>query len=154
MRLLPFSLLMSNGSFGRHGPWWISVVLSSVGNVPSWKRARSVGLSSVRSNSWTRPYRSTSCWFRRCWFRRCWLHKSSGFYSCRPPHCPVDSSSLVFFAAPEAYKRGRLFDGYITMNLNNTPFNYCSRHNWQLCIINTLQSTVFPRYNGVFKISE
>ena len=33
-----------------------------------------------------------------------------------------------FFAAPEAYKRGRLSDGYITMKLNKTPFN-CSRHN-------------------------
>ncbi len=25
-----------------------------------------------------------------------WLRKSPGFYSCRPPHCPVDASSLVF----------------------------------------------------------
>ena len=50
-----------------------------------------------------------------------WLQKSCGFYSCRPQHCPVDASSLGFFAAPEAYKRGRLSDGYITMKLNNTP---------------------------------
>ena len=30
-----------------------------------------------------------------------WLQKISGFYSCRPQHCPVDASSIVFFAAPE-----------------------------------------------------
>ena len=29
---------------------------------------------------------------------------STGFYSCRPPHCPAES---------EAYRRGRLSDGHI-----------------------------------------
>ena len=58
-----------------------------------------------------------------------WLHKSSGFYSCRPPHCPCKRFFSRVFAAPEAYKRGRLSNGYITMKLNKTPFSYCSRHN-------------------------
>ena len=60
---------------------------------------------------------------------RWFIHKSSGFYSCRPPHCPCRCFFSRFFAAPEAYKRGRLSNGYITMKLNKTPFSYCSRHN-------------------------
>ena len=72
---------------------------------------------------------------RVCYFLDCprkfrlrplwWLRKSSGFNSGKW------SSRLFFtrfFAAPEAYTRGRLSDGYITMKLNKTPFN-CSRHN-------------------------
>ena len=41
--------------FSRHGPCWIISDLSSRGNVPRWKRARSVGLLSVRyrPNYWT-----------------------------------------------------------------------------------------------------
>ena len=62
-------------------------------------------------------------------FARCGGYKkSSGFYSCRPPHCPIDASSLIFLAAPEAYKRGRVSDGYITLKFNKMHFN-CSRHN-------------------------
>ena len=57
MRLLPFSLVIANDPFGCHGPWWRIVVLCSVGNVPSWKRTQSAGLSSVRSNSWTTGHR-------------------------------------------------------------------------------------------------
>ena len=49
----------------------------------------------------TRKFRLRPLW---------WLQKCSGFYSCRPPHCPVDASSLVFFTAPEAYTRRRLSD--------------------------------------------
>ena len=71
------------------------------------------------------------CYFLDC-PRKCrrrpalwWLQKSSGFYSCRPRHCPVDASSLVVL---QHYTRGRLSDGYITMKLNKTPF-ICSRHN-------------------------
>ena len=95
-------------------------------------------------------------WFRRCFVFRRWYRwynvnriafaifwialgsfvfarwggykKSSGFYSCRPPHCPIDASSLIFLAAPEAYKRGRVSDGYITLKFNKMHFN-CSRHN-------------------------
>ena len=33
-----------------------------------------------------------------------------------------------FLAAPEAYKRGRISDVYITLKLNNMHFN-CNRHN-------------------------
>ena len=40
-------------------------------------------------------------------------------YPCQPPHCPVDESS-VFFAAPEACRRGRLSDGHTAMKLNKT----------------------------------
>ena len=43
-----------------------------------------------------------------------WLRKISGFYSSRPPHCPVNASSLVF-ASSEAFRRGRKADGYIAM---------------------------------------
>ena len=46
--LLPFSLLIANGPFGRHGPCWRIADLSSLGHEHSWKRARSVGY-----NSWT-----------------------------------------------------------------------------------------------------
>ena len=45
---------------------------------------------------------------RGCYFLDCprkfrlrplwWLQKSSGFYSCRPPHCRIDASSLIFFS--------------------------------------------------------
>ena len=156
MRILTFSPLIANAPFGRHGPWWIIVVLSLVGNLPSWKRARSVGLSSVRSNSWsTGPRRagsavagsdvagsavtvvgtaaalfsgdgsaagSSSCagtdgatsTASRFLFSglpsevssspAVVVNKISGFYSCRPPHGQAEASSLVFFAAPEAYK--------------------------------------------------
>ena len=85
-----------------------------------------------------RPYRV--CYFLDCprkfrlrplW----WLHKSSGFYSCRPPHCPVDASSLVLLQhRRHRSTSGRLSYGYITMKLNKTPFNYCSRHNIQIGI--------------------
>ena len=51
--LFALPMVITNNPFRRHGPWWIIAVLSLVGNLPSWKRARSVGLSSVRSNSWT-----------------------------------------------------------------------------------------------------
>ena len=62
MRLLPFSLLIANGHFGWHGPWWIIAVLSSVGNVPSWKREKAI--RRVVERQAQRPnYRSTSCWF-------------------------------------------------------------------------------------------
>ena len=37
--VLPFALLIANGPFGQHGPWWIIAVLSSVDNVPSWESA-------------------------------------------------------------------------------------------------------------------
>ena len=179
MCMLPFSLLIANGSLRRHGPWWIIVVLSSVGNVHSWKRARSVGFSSVRStpelpvhvvlvppllvpSSLVPPLLRFQALVmpllrlqalvpmvqrqphRVCYFLDCprkfrlrplwWLHKSSGFYSCRPPHCPCRRFFSRFFAAPKAYKRGRLSNGYTTMKLNKTPFSYCNRHNWQLCI--------------------
>ena len=75
---------------------------------------------------------------RGCYFLDCprkfrlrplwWLHKSSGFYSCRPSHCPIDASSLIVLAAPEAYKRGRVSEVYITLKFNKMHFN-CSRHN-------------------------
>ena len=126
---LPFSLVIANDPFGWHGPWWRIVVLSSVCNVPSWKRMRSAGLSSVRSNSWTTGHRragsavagsaaasssgastdgamSTAS---RLLFSglpskvssspAVVVTKSSGFYSCRPQHCPVDASSLVFLCS-------------------------------------------------------
>ena len=53
MRLFPLSLLTANTYFGRHGQWCRFPDLSSLGNMLSWKRARSVGLSSVRTNSGT-----------------------------------------------------------------------------------------------------
>ena len=59
MRLLPLSLLIANGLIGRHWPWWRIADLSSLGNVPSWKRARSVWLSSIRSNAWATGLRGT-----------------------------------------------------------------------------------------------
>ena len=74
-----------------------------------------------------RKFRLRSLW---------WFHKSSGFYSCRPPHCPCRRFFSRFWSpwGIGAYKRGRLSNGYITMKLDKTPFSYCSRHNWQLCI--------------------
>ena len=55
-------------------------------------------------------------------------------YPCRPPHCPVDESS-VFFAAPEACRRGRLSDGHTAIKLNKTQHTQrlqcgfmCPRH--------------------------
>ena len=86
---------------------------------------------------------------RVCYFLDCprkfrlrllwWLHKSSGFYSCRPPHCPVDASSLVFLqhrrpTSADVYPTDTPPPTSIIMKLSKTPFNYCSRHNWQLCI--------------------
>ena len=72
MRLLSFVLLVANGPFGRHGSWWRIACRNSLGNVPSWKRARSVGLSSVRSNSWTTDPRGAGsaavCFVFRRWY--------------------------------------------------------------------------------------
>ena len=79
-------------------------------------------------------YRSTWCWIHR--LRSVWWLRnlSSGFYSCRPPYCPVDDSSLGFFAAPEAYRRERLSDGHIgylaqqTLGVIRRNLNKCPTH--------------------------
>ena len=96
LRLLPFSLLIAIGPFWRHGPPWRIADLRSLGHVPSWKRTRSVGLSSVRYNSWTTGPRgagSAAALCRGCNVKRIAM---SEFYSFRPPHCPVYASFLGF----------------------------------------------------------
>ena len=107
IRLLPFSLLIANPPIGRHGPWWRIADLRSLGNVPSWKRApsgpRGAGSAAASSSgagtggatSTASPMLILDCSrkfrLRPLW----WFRKSSGFYGCRPRHCPVDASSLV-----------------------------------------------------------
>ena len=80
----------------------------------------------------------------------------SGFYPGRPPHCPVDASSLVFFAAPKAYKRvtfirrigPTLHHNEVEQQLQDT----FSLQRTQLTTLHqSIQSTLFPNYNGVFK---
>ena len=124
MRLLPFSLLISNGSFGRQGPccrpllsFSVRLAMSPVERERTPSGCRASGLTPELP-----------------------LHAVAGTvvvgYTKAPDftravHRIVQSTLLfsIFFAAPEAYKRGRLSDGYTTMDLNKTPFNYCSRHN-------------------------
>ena len=107
---------------------------------------------------WFRGCWFRRCWFRRCfvfrrWFRWCkvnriafailwialgsfvfasWLQKKLRILL--GPATALSSRHFFsrYFASPEAYTRGRLSDGYITMKLNKTHFN-CSRHNWQRC---------------------
>ena len=94
------------------------------------------------------------CWFRRCfvfrgWYRwgnvkriafvifwitletfvfaRCGGYKKAPDFT-RAGHRIVQSTILhSFFAASEAYMRGRLSDGFNTIKLHKTHFN-CSRH--------------------------
>ena len=146
MRMLPFSLLLANGLFGRHGPWWIIVVLSSVGNVPSWKKSaiRRVVERHVLTPElpvhvvlvppflvpplFVPPAASSFMrWYRWCNVNRiavaifwialgCFVFARCGGYKKAPDFTraghripnPVDASSLIFLAAPEAYKHGRV----------------------------------------------
>ena len=151
MRMLPFSLLIANGHFGRLG--W--TVMNNCHSKSDWKCAQlNTAVERERDPSGCRPSGLTpelpvhivlvlpllvpplfvpsllvppllrfpalvpmvQCQPHRvCYFLDCprkfqvssspavVAKKSSGFYSCLPPYCPVDASSLVFFAAPQAY---------------------------------------------------
>ena len=92
---------------------WTSISFDNVAS-SSVVRSRAIGVrfpqpQNVRGSVFFREHVDRiHCYFLGCplTFRLsplCWLRKSSGFYSCWPTHCPVDVSSLVVFAAPDAY---------------------------------------------------
>ena len=66
-----------------------------------------------------------------------WFQKSSGFYSCRPPHCPVDASSLVF-CSTELRRKHTSADVYPT---DTTTQLSCTRH--LLIAADTTDNSVF-----------
>ena len=53
--------------------------------------AETTQLDNIQFNLFIQPGLPRKFRLRPLW----WFRKSSGFYSCRPPHCPVDASSLV-----------------------------------------------------------
>ena len=143
MRLLPSSLLIANGPFGRHGPLW---------RIAAWQCAQLeqseiAVLSSIRSNSWTTgpsgagtggaTSTTSSLNFLRLPSEvssspAVVVTKKLWILLVRPPHCPVDASYFVFFAAPEAYRRGRLSNGCIVNEVKHVSHFNSSGHNWQL----------------------
>ena len=147
MRLLPFSLLIANGPFWRHGPncrfqfaWPCAelkererfVGLSSVGitlQLPvhvllvllllvTYIAASSSGAGTGGETSTASPILSWIALWSFVFARDATVvvTKSSGLYSCRPLHFPVDASFSFVFAEPEAYRREGKSGGYIVMS--------------------------------------
>ena len=147
---------------------WTVISARLAVRVSGWKRAWSVGLSSVGCNSWTTrshvllvplllvPLRQQHRHYYFLDFPRkfrirplWWLWNSSGFYSCQSRHFPVDASFLIFLPhrMHRVYRRGRLSDWSTSQwnNLDKRHFD-SSSHNWQLWIHQYVESTVYPHF--------
>ena len=121
----------------------------------SFSCAGSAAASSSGAGSDGATSTASRCYFVDCprEFRLrplCWLQKSSGFYSFRPPHCPVDTSSLVILH----HRRHTSADVYPTdtSQWSWTRHILIAPEQTRLTTLHqSIQSTVFPHYNRVFK---